>query len=226
MRAATLFLALAAVLPSALATIFTTSPVATTSWQAGQEQTITWIEDPNNPTPSLKDFGPTKISIYVGNSQQQTSLQLISPSTDVSTINQFKFSPDATIGPNSKEYFIRFESLAFKDPKQPQFPALAFSAKFELTGMSGRFTPEIQQQIDGASSLPIGPSTPASPTNTNTNTNTTPKNTPSPSTTTTRPPSNTGTSQGNSNTDGALGLAAGKLVVGVVAAAIGLTMLL
>jgi hypothetical protein len=119
MRAATLFLALTAVLPSAFATVFvgffplsflysanpsgtqTTAPIASTSWQGGQPQTIEWINDPNTPTPSLSDFGPSKISIYVGNSQQQTSLQLISPSTDVSKNSSIKFTPDPTIGPNS-----------------------------------------------------------------------------------------------------------------------------
>lgn len=46
-------------------------------------------------------MGPCKISIYVGNSQQQTSLQLISPSTNVSNISSVQFTPDPTIGPNS-----------------------------------------------------------------------------------------------------------------------------
>jgi hypothetical protein len=222
MRATTVFLALTAVLPSAFATIFTTSPVATTSWAAGQEHSIQWIEDPNNPTPSLKDFGPTKISIYVGNSQQQTSLQLLSPSTDVSTISELKFSPDATIGPNSKEYFIRFESIAFKDPKQPQFPALAFSAKFELTGMSGRFSPEVQQQIDGASSLPIGP-TAISSKPPSSSSSTPPKTSGTPSSSSPRP---SGTSGAQGNTGGALGLAAGKLLTGIVAAVVGLAIFL
>jgi len=224
MRAATLFLALAAVVPSAFATIFTTAPVATTSWQSGQEQTITWIEDPNTPTPALKDFGPTKISIYVGNSQQQTSLQLISPSTDVSTISQLKFTPDPTIGPNSKEYFIRFESISLKDAKQPQFPALAFSSKFELTGMSGKFSADVQAQIDGASSLPIGStSTSSRPASSSVSSSVPPKSTGTSSSSSSRP---SGTSGAQGNSGGALGLAAGKLLTGVVAAVVGLTIFL
>jgi len=226
MRAATLFLALAAVLPSAFATIYTTSPTATTSWQGGQPQTIQWIEDPNNPTPSLKDFGPTKISIYVGNSQQQTSLQALSPSTDVSTISSLQFTPDPTIGPNSDQYFIRFESISFKDPKSPQYPALAFSAKFALSGMTGNFSPDVQQQIDAASSLPIGPtSSSGSPASSSTpSSSTPPKSSGSPSSSSPRPSSSSGSTQGN--TGGALGLAAGKLLTGVVAAVVGLVMFL
>jgi len=216
-------------LPSAFATIYTTSPVATTSWKAGQEQTITWIEDPNSPTPSLKDFGPTKISIYVGNAKQQTSLQLISPSTDVSTTGELKFTPDATIGPNSKEYFIRFESLGFKDPADPQFPALAFSAKFELTGMSGTFSPDVQQQIDGASSFPIGQPTSSTPSPSSTITSSSSPAVKNTGTSTSSSPRNTTTSTPGStqgNTGGAPGLAAGKLLTGVVVAALGFAMLL
>jgi hypothetical protein len=224
MRAVSLLLAFAAALPSVFATVYTTSPTANTSWQAGQPQTIQWIEDPQNPTPSLKDFGPTKISIYVGNSQQQTSLQLLSPSTDVSNITQLQFTPDPSIGPDSKDYFIRFESLGFKDPKQPQFPALAFSAKFELTGMHGTFSPEVQQQIDGASSLPIGPtSSGPSPASSSVLPSSGPvRSSGVPTSSSPRPTS----TNGNQNSGGALGLAAGKLLTGVVAAAVGLAMLL
>jgi hypothetical protein len=228
MRAATLMLALAAVLPSAFATIFTTSPTATTSWAAGQSQNIQWIEDPNNPTPSLKDFGATKISIYVGNSQQQTSLQLLSPSTNVANVSQLTFTPDATIGPNSKDYFIRFESINLKDSKNPQYPALAFSAKFELTGMKGTFSPAVQSQIDGASSLPVGPSSSVTPSSSTVSpslsSSTPPKSSGSPSSTSPRPSSSSGSVQGNNS--GALGLTAGKFLTGVVAAVVGLAVFL
>jgi hypothetical protein len=171
----------------------------------------------------LKDFGPTKISIYVGNSQQQTSLQLLSPSTDVSTISQLTFTPDPAMGPNSKEYFIRFESLGFKDPTQPQFPALAFSAKFELTGMNGQFSPDVQQQIAGASSLPVGGSTPIS-TPASSSTSSTPPKSSSSTSSSPRPSGSNGSNQGS--TGGALGLAAGKLLTGVVVAVVGLAILL
>jgi len=121
--------------------------------------------------------------------------------------------------------FIRFESLSFKDPKQPQFPALAFSAKFELTGMNGKFSPEVQQQIDGASSLPIGPTSSVSrPPSSSPSSSTPPKTSGSPSSSSPRPSSTSGGAQGN--TGGALGLAAGKLLTGVVATVVGLAMFL
>lgn len=143
-------LALAA---QAFATVFITSPVASTTFSGGKQATISWQDD--GASPSLKDFGPAKVSIYVGNAQQQTSLQLITASVDVSTTASIQFTPDPTIGPNSNQYFVRVESLSLKDATQPQYPALAFSAKFAMDNMSGTFSDAAQAQIAGQSTAPL-----------------------------------------------------------------------
>lgn len=137
----------------AFATVFITSPTASSTFSGGKQATVSWQDDGNSP--SLKDFGPAKVSIYVGNAQQQTSLQLISGSVDVSTTASIQFTPDPTIGPNSNQYFIRIESLSLKDAKQPQYPALAFSAKFNMDNMSGNFTDAENAQIAGQSTAPL-----------------------------------------------------------------------
>ncbi|TRM66898.1 hypothetical protein BD626DRAFT_484134 [Schizophyllum amplum] len=142
---------------AALANVYTTSPIASTTFTGGQPATISWQDD--GESPSLKDFGPAKVSIYVGNAMQQTMLQEITPSTDVSTLGSIEFTPDASIGPDSGEYFIRFESLSLKDATSPQYPALAFSAKFAMSGMSGAFSSDAQKQIDGQSTAPIASQT-------------------------------------------------------------------
>jgi hypothetical protein len=144
---------------SAFANVFITSPVATTTFTAGQQATISWQDD--GASPSLKDFGAAKVSIYAGNAQQQTSLQLIVPSVDVSTTSSIQFNVDPSIGPNSNEYFIRIESLNLKDAKSPQYPALAFSAKFTLAGMTGVFTQAVLDQIAGQSTAPLAGATSA-----------------------------------------------------------------
>ena len=118
-----------------------------------------------------------------------------------------------------------------KDPTQPQYPALAFSAKFQLTGMTGTFTPAEQSQINGASSLPIGgsggstahPSSSATSPLVSSVTSTPPKSSGTPSSSSVRP-SSSGTAQGNSS--GALGLTAGKLLTGALATAAGLAIFL
>jgi len=139
---------------SAFATVFVTSPVASTTFPGGQQCTVSWQDDGS--APNLAAFGPAMVSIYAGNSQQQTLLQTITPNVDVSKISTIQFTPDPTIGPNDDQYFIRFQSISLKDATNPQYPALAFSAKFTMSNMSGQFNASVQAQIDGQSTAPIG----------------------------------------------------------------------
>jgi len=148
---AVISLALAA---SALANVFITSPVASTTFTGGSQATVTWQDD--GMTPSLTSFGPAMVGIYVGNANQQTLLQTITASVDVSTTSSIVFTPDGTIGPNSADYFVRFQSLSLKDATNAQYPAQAFSAKFTMTGMTGTFNSTVQAEINGQSTAPIG----------------------------------------------------------------------
>ena len=68
---ASALLALAAAASPALATIYVTSPVASTSWTAGTQQTITWEDD--GTSPSLSDFGTASVGVYVGSQISQVS---------------------------------------------------------------------------------------------------------------------------------------------------------
>ncbi|KAF9238124.1 hypothetical protein BU15DRAFT_88527 [Melanogaster broomeanus] len=113
---------------SALANLYVTSPVVDTTFTAGQQATISWEDNGQNPT--LSQFGNATFAIYVGNAIQQTPLQTIATNVNVSTTSSFEFTPDGTIGPNSSEYFVRVTSLTLMDPTQPQYPEEAFSAKF------------------------------------------------------------------------------------------------
>ncbi|KDR77297.1 hypothetical protein GALMADRAFT_267450 [Galerina marginata CBS 339.88] len=203
---------------AAMATVFVTAPVASTSYAAGQKSTIQWQD--SGAAPSLADFGPAKISIYAGNAQQQTLLQTLDANTDVSKVSSLDFTPDPTIGPNSSEYFIRFESLSLKDSAQPQFPALAFSAKFTLTGMTGVFSAAVLSQISGQSTAPLasqsapaGVSTPAPASTTS-----------SPSSATSKKASSTGPTPSATKASGAMGVRAGWAGV-VLGAVVGITVL-
>jgi hypothetical protein len=64
---------------------------------------------------------------YSGKILFQTRLQTLNASVDVSKASEITFTPDASIGPNSSEYFIRIESLSLREG---QYPAMAFSSKF------------------------------------------------------------------------------------------------
>ncbi|KAA1471922.1 hypothetical protein DENSPDRAFT_880874 [Dentipellis sp. KUC8613] len=146
--------------PVALGKIFTTAPVASTNWQAGQSVSVTWQDDGS--APNLQAFGLANIGLYAGSQIQQTLLQDIG-NVDVSTTNSIQFTPSASVGPNGASYFIRFTSANLKDPNTPTFPAEAFSAIFTLSGMSGQFNATVQAQIAGSAAAASAPaaSTPA-----------------------------------------------------------------
>ncbi|OSD00529.1 hypothetical protein PYCCODRAFT_1426543 [Trametes coccinea BRFM310] len=147
MFASAAVLLLAAASP-ALGNLFMTSPVASTTWAAGQQQTISWKDDGS--APSLADLGACKVSVYVGSQTQQTLVQSITDNVDVSTTSSIVFTPDASSGENGNYYFIRVESINFKDPNNSQYPAEAFSSKYTMSGMTGTFDATVKAQI-GAS---------------------------------------------------------------------------
>lgn len=162
MFASAAVLLLAAASP-ALGNLFMTSPVASTSWTAGQQATISWKDD--GASPSLADLGPCKVSVYVGSQTQQTLIQEVVPSVDVSTTSSIVFTPDGSKGENGAFYFIRIESLSAKDAKNPQYPAQAFSSKYTMSGMTGSFDATVKAQIgDAGSSSAAAGSSSASPT--------------------------------------------------------------
>ncbi|KZO94676.1 hypothetical protein CALVIDRAFT_470172, partial [Calocera viscosa TUFC12733] len=149
---------------SALATIYVTNPVASTTFTGGSTAVISWEDDGS--APSLATIGAASVGIYAGSATQQTLLQMIIGSVDVSTTASIQFTVDPTIGPDSNAYFIRFTSAAYHDPSTPTYPYEQFSARFTMTGMTGQFNASVQAQIDGATGVnsiagPAATSTPA-----------------------------------------------------------------
>jgi len=142
-----------------LATVFMTSPTASTTCAGGSVCSIAWEDD--GKAPSLAQFGQAEVGIWVGSVTSQSELQHIQSGVNVATTSAIQFTVDPTIGPNSNVYFVRFTSATLMDPNNPSFPEEAFSAKFTLSGMKGQFNSTIQAQINGASASPIP--TPAAP---------------------------------------------------------------
>jgi len=155
---------LASLCSSAFATLFITQPVATTTCVGGQTCNIAW-ED-NGVAPSLAQWGNASVNLYTGNALQQTLIQPITASVDVATTNAIQFTVNPAAGQNGDFYFIRVSSLTLMDATNPQFPELAFSAKFTLSSMTGTFNATVSAQIAGTSTAPIGGSTSATPAST------------------------------------------------------------
>lgn len=142
----------------AFATVYVINPVASTTDTGGQIAEVAWQDDGNSPT--LAQFGSAMISIYAGNAQQQTSLQLINANVNVATTSSVNFTVNPSIGPNSNHYFIRFQSLSGTDTKGT--PYEAFSAQFTLTSMTGTFSAAVLAEIAGQSTAPLGGATTSS----------------------------------------------------------------
>jgi len=158
----------------AFATVYVTNPVASTTDTGGRIAEVTWQDDGNPPT--LAQFGPAMISIYAGNAQQQTSLQLINGSVNVATTSSVNFTVNPNIGPNSNRYFIRFQSLSGTDTKGT--PYEAFSSQFTLANMTGTFSASVLAEIAGQSTAPLGGATTSSSLSTPASTPSLPTNTP------------------------------------------------
>jgi len=140
----------------ASAMVYITSPTASSNFSAGVSSPITWQDDGKQPTP--KDIGPSKVGLYVGNVNQQVLVQTISTNTDVSQASSIDFTPEAGAGPDSDQYFIRFDSLSLKQ-NGTNFPVQAFSHKFALNKMTGSFNASVSSIIAGQSTAPFASQT-------------------------------------------------------------------
>lgn len=104
---------------SALAGVYVTNPVANTTASPGQLFTIRWGEYytlgkyseginiafnvslvDDGTTPHLATIGPSQIALFTGSATQQTFLQELAASIDVSTSNSIDAWIDSSVGPN------------------------------------------------------------------------------------------------------------------------------
>lgn len=124
---------LAALAPQALATLYITSPVASTVCKAGTNCPVAWNDD--GTAPPLATIGACTVGLYVGSQFTQIQLQ---PLGDVSVAAQASatFIPNPEVGGNSDLYFLRFTSTTYQ---VNGVPWEGFSAKFTIQGMTGTF---------------------------------------------------------------------------------------
>ncbi|KAF9515989.1 hypothetical protein BS47DRAFT_1327699 [Hydnum rufescens UP504] len=141
---------LAFLVPQTFAVIYITEPTASTVCSAGVPCNVRWNDD--GQAPVLATIGACSVGLYVGSQQQQTFLQDISDNTLVANQSFVQWTPNASVGPNNSNYFVRFASLSYKDPNNPQYPYMSFSAKFTLNGMTGTFNSTVLSQISAAPS--------------------------------------------------------------------------
>lgn len=133
---------------SAFAGVYITSPVGTTNAIGGQVLSVKWAD--NGQSPSVAEIGPSSIDLYTGSVNQQTFLQNLAASVDVSKTSEISTTIDPSVGQTGPYYFVRFRSLNLKDGTNPQYNYQAYSAKFEIDSMTGKFNATVLAQIDAS----------------------------------------------------------------------------
>ena len=78
-----------------------TSPVSSTSCKGGESCTVSWID--NGDSPSLSEFGNSRVAIFVGSQNSQTMLQEIVADVNVETTSTISFTVDPNMGENSSQ---------------------------------------------------------------------------------------------------------------------------
>jgi len=165
---------LSALVSSAFATVFITNPTSSSTFNGGQNNSINWEDD--GTSPSTAEWGNASVAIYTGNENEQTMLQMIAPSVNVSATTSIQFQVDPSIGSNGLFYFIRMQSLTLVDNSTSfHFNELAFSHLFTMADMTGTFNASVSAEIAGQSTAPIGGSSTGSSASTATSASTTGK---------------------------------------------------
>ncbi|BEI81475.1 hypothetical protein CcaverHIS002_0206350 [Cutaneotrichosporon cavernicola] len=143
--------ALLALAAPALATIYTTNPVASTSVKGGEVLEIKWQDDGIAPT--LDTIGTCSVDLCIGSPTKQLCIQNLAESVDVSKASTVSTTIDPSIGANYDAYFIRYSAENYTDKGMPY---MQFSARFALTDMAGNFTAEQQTYADDKSTTTSG----------------------------------------------------------------------
>lgn len=143
-----MFAALLALAVPALATIYTTSPVAHTQAYGGQVLHIDWVDD--GEAPNLPDIGPCSIDLCIGSESDQRCIQNLGESVDVSAASSIETTIDPSVGENGKYYFIRYRSHSLMDG-DGSFPYQQYSARFQLNSMEGNFDDQVKALVTSSS---------------------------------------------------------------------------
>ncbi|SAM81111.1 uncharacterized protein UBRO_02748 [Ustilago bromivora] len=138
-------LALAAA-DAAVSTIVVTKPVASTNARAGRRLQVEWNDDDKAPT--RRDWGRVNIYLATGSRNVQYKLQTLASNVSYNQ-DEGSYNIDASVGPSGGYYFLRFEGT--NTSAAGGSPPMAFSARFNLNGMTGNFNSTIMSQLQGTS---------------------------------------------------------------------------
>ncbi|GAA5866849.1 hypothetical protein JCM8547_003584 [Rhodosporidiobolus lusitaniae] len=146
MRSYTTLAVLASLVALSTAKVYIYKPVEASHYKAGDSFTVSWKDD--GETPSWTAWGASSVGLYTGSATSQTLLTTLGTVNDPAADHELRITIDPSWGPNSSEYFMRVQSDAGTDSTGA--PLQAFSARFELSEMTGEWSAEVQAQLDGS----------------------------------------------------------------------------
>lgn len=118
---------------------------SSTNGHGGRNLAVEWNDD--GKAPSRRDWG--RINIYLATGSRDVQYKLQTLATNVSyNLQDASYRIDSSVGPSGGYYFIRFEGT---NASAAGTPPMAFSARFNLDGMTGNFNSTIMAQLQGAS---------------------------------------------------------------------------
>ncbi len=94
-----------------------------------------------------REWGRISIWLATGSTNTQYKLAQLAENLSPSMTSASAMIP-ANAGPNGKSYFLRFEGS--RTDNKTGYPVMAFSARFQLSGMTGSFNSTIQATNSGA----------------------------------------------------------------------------
>ncbi|SCV67388.1 BQ2448_4999 [Microbotryum intermedium] len=158
------FLLSSAIVFSALASfahagLYIVDPVASSVCSGGKAFTIKWE---NHSAPSARSFGAVKVGLWTGLSTTQFLIQDLGTIQDPTRNPSLAVTIKPAVGPNSDEYFIRFDPISGKDAKGAALQS--FSSRFTLKAMTGKFSAAQQQAFKGVAAAAAEPTKAASAT--------------------------------------------------------------
>ncbi|KAK4334086.1 1,2-dihydroxy-3-keto-5-methylthiopentene dioxygenase [Rhodotorula toruloides] len=124
-------------------------PVAASHYKAGDSFTVSWRD--NGEAPLSSTYGTTDIMLYTGSALQQVQLAKLGSIADPSKVTEQRITIDPSWGPDSDQYFIRIQSQSAQDASGA--PLQAFSARFQLTQMTGQWSSSVKAALASNSTV-------------------------------------------------------------------------
>jgi Ser-Thr-rich glycosyl-phosphatidyl-inositol-anchored membrane family len=120
---------------------------SSTTGSGGKKLDIEWQDDGKAPLVTGADWGRIDIFLATGSVNTQFKLAQLASNLSPST-SSYSATIPANAGPSGKQYFLRFEGS--RTDNKTGYPIMAFSARFQLNGMSGSFNSSISAANQGA----------------------------------------------------------------------------